>query len=162
VLTKRSERMSQMLQTSLKAYAHRKHIWWGVSVENRVYGMPRIKHLRSAPAAIRFLSVEPLLEDMGKINLRGISWVIVGGESGSRARPIKPEWVISIRNQCQSSGVPFFFKQWGGKNKKQAGRKLDGNTYDEFPAFKRGIAPTKSVRDQHICSLASTAGLATL
>jgi protein gp37 len=162
VLTKRSQRMCEMLESSLKIHARQKHIWWGVSVENKEYGLPRINHLRSAPAAIRFLSVEPLLEDMGKINLRGISWVIVGGESGAKARPIKPEWVISIRNQCQASGVPFFFKQWGGKNKKQAGRTLNGSTYDEFPLFTRGTAPTKSIREEQIYKITSIAGLATL
>src|SRR6185437_11300439 len=96
VLTKRSERMKQMLQTSLKRFARQEHIWWGVSVEDRKYGVPRIQQLRSAPAAIRFLSVEPLLEDVGEINLDGISWVIVGGESGAKARPIKTNWVTSI------------------------------------------------------------------
>jgi protein gp37 len=154
VLTKRSARMKEMLGTSLKPYAHQKHIWWGVSVENKEYGLPRIQHLRSAPAAVRFLSVEPLLEDIGNINLSGISWVIVGGESGRKARPIKSEWVVSIRNQCKASGVPFFFKQWGGKNKKQAGRELNGSTYNEFPNFTRGTVPTKSVREQHIYNVA--------
>src|SRR6202521_5193666 len=124
VLTKRSERMKEMLRTSLNPYAQRRHIWWGVSVENKKHGLPRIDHLRSAPAAIRFLSVEPLIEDLGKINIDGISWVIVGGESGPKARPIKQEWVMSVRDQCRAAQVPFFFKQWGGKNKKKAGRML--------------------------------------
>lgn len=162
VLTKRSERMKEMLKASLKPYAHQEHIWWGVSVEDKKYGIPRIHHLRSAPAAIRFLSIEPLLEDVGKINLSGISWVIVGGESGPRARPIEPEWVISIRNQCQASRVPFFFKQWGGKNKKEAGRKLKGSTYDEFPGFTRGTVPPKSVRERHIYNIATMTELAPL
>ncbi len=153
VLTKRSERLEQMLKTSLKAYALKQHIWWGVSVEDRKYGLPRIQHLRSSPAKVRFLSIEPLLEDVGTINLKGISWVIVGGESGSRARPIKAEWVISVRDQCEAARVPFFFKQWGGRQKKKAGRTLDGNTYDEFPAFVRGSVPTNSVRDDHIASI---------
>lgn len=109
------------------------HIWWGVSVENRKYGLPRIEHLRAAPAAMKFLSIEPLLEDVGEIDLTGIDWVIVGGESGSGARPMLREWVVSIRRQCRQYGVPFFFKQWGGVRKKSAGRLLDGRTYDEMP-----------------------------
>lgn len=153
VLTKRSERLEQMLNTSLKPYALKQHIWWGVSVENRKYGLPRIQHLRSSPARIRFLSIEPLLEDIGNINLKGISWVIVGGESGSQARPIKAEWAISVRDQCEAARVPFFFKQWGGKRKKKAGRMLDGNTYDEFPDFVRSSVPSNSVRDDHIASV---------
>lgn len=105
----------------------------GVSVEDRKYGVPRIEHLRNVPAAVRFLSIEPLLEDIGTLDLTGIGWVIVGGESGPGARPMRPEWVRSIRDQCQSAGVPFFFKQWGGVLKKKAGRELDGRTWDELP-----------------------------
>jgi protein gp37 len=134
ILTKRSERMRDLLSTKLRDVAAEGHIWWGVSVENRRHGLPRIEHLQSAPAKVRFLSIEPLLEDLGRLDLRGISWVIVGGESGPGARPIKPEWVRSIREQCKSAEVPFFFKQWGGVRKKSAGRLLDGETYDEIPA----------------------------
>jgi protein gp37 len=155
VLTKRSERMKEMLRTSLRPYARQKHIWWGVSVEDRQYGLPRIQHLRSAPAAIRFLSVEPLLEDVGKVNLNGIAWVIVGGESGPKSRAIKAEWVISIRDQCQAGRVPFFFKQWGGPNKKKAGRILDGNTYDEFPDFSRRPPPARAIRDDRIANVSA-------
>jgi protein gp37 len=133
VLTKRSERMRDLLQTKLMQAADQPHIWWGVSVENRKHGLPRIDHLRAAPAKVRFLSIEPLLEDLGPINLEGIHWVIVGGESGRGARPMKEEWALAIRDQCQKAGVSFFFKQWGGVRKKQTGRKLDGKTYDEFP-----------------------------
>ena len=133
VLTKRSERMRDLLQTKLKTVANLPHIWWGVSVEDRKYGLPRIEHLRAAPARVRFLSIEPLLEDLGFFNLCGISWVIVGGESGSGARLMKKEWVRSIRDQCHRADVPFFFKQWGGVRKKLTGRDLDGETYDEFP-----------------------------
>lgn len=133
VLTKRSERMRDLLSTKLKDAAALPHIWWGVSVENKKHGLPRIDHLRQAPAVVRFLSVEPLLEDLGQINLEGISWVIVGGESGAGARPMEKEWVLSIRDQCGQASVPFFFKQWGGWNKKAAGRILDGRTYDEMP-----------------------------
>jgi protein gp37 len=153
VLTKRSKRMKEMLETSLNPYAQRRHIWWGVSVENKKHGLPRIDHLRSAPAAIRFLSVEPLIEDLGKINIDGISWVIVGGESGPKARPIKQEWVMSVRDQCRAAQVPFFFKQWGGKNKKKAGRMLAGKTYNEFPNFMLGGIPTKIVRDNRISNI---------
>jgi protein gp37 len=133
VLTKRSDRLRELLNSSLRFAANHKHIWWGVSVENRKYGLPRIQNLQRAEAAIRFLSVEPLLEDLGKFDLKGIDWVIVGGESGHGARPMKKEWVVSVRDQCKREGVPFFFKQWGGVRKKAAGRKLDGKTYDEFP-----------------------------
>jgi len=133
VLTKRSERMTDLLNGRLRFAARRKHIWWGVSVEDRKYGLPRIEHLRNAPAAVRFLSIEPLLEDLGKIDLKGISWVIVGGESGPGARPISEDWVLSIREQCRTARVPFFFKQWGGRRKAKTGRLLDGRTYDEYP-----------------------------
>jgi protein gp37 len=133
VLTKRSDRLRELLNTSLRFAANQKHIWWGVSVENRKYGLPRVENLQAADAGMRFLSVEPLLEDLGKFNLSGIDWVIVGGESGHGARPMKKEWVVSVRDQCKREDVPFFFKQWGGVRKKAAGRKLDGKTYDEFP-----------------------------
>ncbi len=133
VLTKRSERMRNLLQTKLKFAANLSHIWWGVSVEDKKYGLPRIKHLQAAPAKMRFLSVEPLLEDLGAMNLDGIGWVIVGGESGAGARPIDAAWVRNVRRQCRTSKVPFFFKQWGGVRKKETGRTLDGKTYNEFP-----------------------------
>jgi protein gp37 len=133
VLTKRSERMRDLLETKLSNVTGEAHIWWGVSVENRKHGLPRIDHLRAAPAVVRFLSMEPLLEDLGSINLDRISWVIVGGESGHRARPMNREWVLKIRDQCCVTKVPFFFKQWGGVNKARGGRLLDGRTYDEFP-----------------------------
>lgn len=133
VLTKRAGRLQELLSTKLRSVASEPHIWWGVSVENRKYGLPRIKHLRSAPASVRFLSVEPLLEDVGQLNLDRINWVIVGGESGPGARLLKKEWVLYIRDQCRSVGIPFFFKQWGGVRKAAAGRSLEGRTYDEFP-----------------------------
>lgn len=133
VLTKRSERLRELLNTSLRFAAGQRHIWWGVSVENRKYGLPRVEDLQNARAAMRFLSVEPLLEHLGKFDLGGIDWVIVGGESGPGARPMKREWVVPIRDQCKSEGLPFFFKQWGGVRKAAAGRKLDGKTYDQFP-----------------------------
>lgn len=134
VLTKRSERLRKLLNTKLCFAAEQRHIWWGVSVEDKQYGLPRVEDLRKANAEVRFLSVEPLLEDIGKLDLRGIDWMIVGGESGAGARPMKKEWVLPLRDQCKQSGVPFFFKQWGGVRKKKAGRRLDGKTYDEFPS----------------------------
>ncbi len=133
VLTKRSARMQQLLNTKLRPHARRAHIWWGVSVEDREHGLPRIDHVRQSPAAVRFLSIEPLLEDLGHVDLRGISWVIVGGESGPRARLMKREWVVSILRQCEEQHVPFFFKQWGGVRKKKTGRDLNGRTYDAMP-----------------------------
>ncbi len=133
VLTKRSSRMRTMLEGPARFAANLPHVWWGVSVEDKAHGLVRIEHLRHAPAAVRFLSIEPLLEDLGEINLEGIQWVILGGESGPGARPLKKEWVLSIRDQCDRAGVPFFFKQWGGVRKSQAGRQLDGQFYDGVP-----------------------------
>lgn len=144
VLTKRADRMSLLLKDKLKKAAGASHIWWGVSVENRQHGLPRIEKLRGAKPAVAFLSVEPLLEDLGKINLTGIQWVIVGGESGPGARPMNIEWVRSVRDQCRKSSVAFFFKQWGGVRKKQAGRSLDGKTYDEFPEQNAVATPSSS------------------
>lgn len=133
VLTKRASRMRQLLNSELASVGKCEHIWWGVSVEDRKYGLPRVGELQEADAGVRFLSVEPLLEDLGAIDLSGIHWVIVGGESGPGARPMRREWVISIRDQCRDQHVPFFFKQWGGVRKHRYGRKLDGRTYDGFP-----------------------------
>jgi protein gp37 len=133
VLTKRSARLAALLAGSLRLYTSLKHIWWGVSVEDRKYGLPRVADLRSAPAVVRFLSVEPLLEDLGDLDLEGVHGVIVGGESGPGARPMQVEWVTSILRQCHEQHVPFFFKQWGGFRKKQAGRLLNGRFYDEMP-----------------------------
>jgi protein gp37 len=133
VLTKRAEHMSDMLCGPLVFASQLKHIWWGVSVEDRKYGLPRIDALREASAALRFLSIEPLLEDLGEINLEGIHWVIVGGESGHGARRMEKEWVHSLREQCEAASVPFFFKQWGGVRKSEAGRELEGRTYDSMP-----------------------------
>jgi len=135
VLTKRAERLADLWPRLLGVRSPRppKHIWLGVSVEDRKYGVPRIEHLRNTPAAVRFLSVEPLLEDIGVIDLRGIDWVIVGGESGPGARRMQTEWVRSIRDQCKDAGIPFFFKQWGGVRKNEHGRELDGRTHDDMP-----------------------------
>ncbi|MBL8821704.1 MAG: phage Gp37/Gp68 family protein [Planctomycetia bacterium] len=144
VLTKRADRLANLLNTRFRDIALLKHIWWGVSVEDRKYGLPRIDHLRSTPAAMKFLSVEPLLEHLGPINLNGINWVIVGGESGHGARPLDPSWVVDIRNQCNEANVAFFFKQWGGVRKKAAGRMLEGRTYDDYPRIMTNpIQPRK-------------------
>ena len=154
-VTKRSARMRKMLTSDLRDVALSSHIWWGTSVENRKHGLPRIDDLRNTPAAVRFLSVEPLLEDLGKINLEGIKWVIVGGESGPGARPMNPDWVNSLMEQCSRNDVPFFFKQWGGVRKKQAGRELNGRTFDEFPQLGRSEFPPKTKRMQILRSAES-------
>ena len=128
VLTKRSERLVDLDG----ALPWRKNIWMGVTVEDRD-SLYRLDHLRETDAHTKFLSFEPLLGPLGKLDLRDIDWVIVGGESGFGARPMDPSWVKNIREQCVRSGVPFFFKQWGGVRKKEAGRELDGRTWDELP-----------------------------
>jgi protein gp37 len=146
VLTKRSERLRDLLNTKLSFAAELPHIWWGVSVENKKHGLPRVGHLRAANACVRFLSIEPLLEDLGKFDLGAIDWAIVGGESGPGARPMLREWVLNIRAQCRRAGVAFFFKQWGGVRKSQTGRKLDGRTYDEFPVRQESPVPCAATR----------------
>jgi protein gp37 len=130
VLTKRADRLSE-LSGDIEWTSN---IWMGVSVESRDY-IYRIDHLRNTRAHIKFLSIEPLLGPLGKINLDGIDWVIVGGESGPGARPMDPQWVVEIRNQCTEAGVPFFFKQWGGVRKKKAGRVLEGKTWSQMPSY---------------------------
>jgi protein gp37 len=146
VLTKRADRLAELLAGKLSFASNLPHIWWGVSVENREYGVPRIEPLRRAPARVRFLSVEPLLEDLGPLDLRGIHWVIAGGESGHGARPLDPAWVRALRDQCHSAHVPFFFKQWGGRQKSRAGRLLDERTWDERPEIVRAPMPSRSER----------------
>ncbi len=162
VLTKRSERLRDVLCGPLQDLAGEAHIWWGVSVEDRKYGLPRIADLQAAPAAVRFLSLEPLLEDLGTVPLEGIAWVIVGGESGPGARPMKEAWVLSIREQCEAANVPFFFKQWGGVRKKTTGRRLLGRTHDEFPSRIRHPVPPTKLRLEHASAIESAAGLAQL
>lgn len=158
VLTKRSERLSSLLNTKLRFAAGQQHIWWGVSVEDKEYGLPRIEDLRNAKAGVRFLSVEPLLEDLGKLDLQGIHWMIVGGESGAGARPMKRDWVLALREQCRSSRVPFFFKQWGGVRKASFGRILEGRTYDEYP--KRLFHPVLAMDEclSHIARIQANLG----
>jgi len=138
ILTKRADRMAQyFINRPVPDNA-----WLGVSVEDREYGVPRIALLRQVYAKIRFLSVEPLLEDLGDLDLTGIHWVIVGGESGAKARPMQKEWVEDIRIQCEEANVAFFFKQWGGwgadgkkRAKRYNGRELNGRTWDQMPGL---------------------------
>ncbi len=131
ILTKRARRLVRVMDRLPWA----QNIWMGVSVENADY-LWRIEQLRRVPACLRFLSLEPLLGPINELPLDGIDWVIVGGESGPKARPMNADWCRSIRDQCVSAGVPFFFKQWGGTNKKAAGRLLDGRIWDEFPSAR--------------------------
>lgn len=141
ILTKRSER----LRDYFSEHVVPGNVWLGVSVEDRQYGVPRIDDLRTADCAVRFISAEPLLEDLGEIDLAGIHWVIVGGESGPKARPMDPEWVENIHHQCKCAGSAFFFKQWGGwgadgkrRAKKINGRTFNGRTWDEMPSPSGG------------------------
>jgi protein gp37 len=136
ILTKRAERMSEYFQGQTPP----SNAWLGVTMENRADGIPRLDYLRTVAAGVRFVSAEPLLEDLGVVDLTGIHWVIVGGESGPKSRPMKREWALNIKNQCDAKKVAFFFKQWGGwgadgkkRHKKQNGRLLDGRTYDAVP-----------------------------
>jgi protein gp37 len=142
VLTKRSERLLE-LDPFLD---WRPHIWMGVSVETAEYTF-RIDHLRRTRAYVKFLSLEPLLGPLPTLDLRGIDWVIVGGESGPGARPMNSGWVRDIRRQCHRAAVPFFFKQWGGFFKAKTGRMLDGRTWDEMPRVMSKRMPTESVQE---------------
>lgn len=132
VLTKRSSLMRDFLRSRYPEERGPRHMWFGVSVEDGSK-KSRIRHLQEAPAGIRFLSIEPLIGPMGKLDLTGIDWVIVGGESGPGARSIEADWVRDVRDQCLESGVAFFFKQWGGLRPKSGGRELDGREWNEFP-----------------------------
>lgn len=147
VLTKRPHRLQRLLRGKLAKAGRAAHIWWGVSVENRTHGLPRIELLRESAATVKFLSIEPLLEDLGPIKLKGMDWVIVGGESGPRARPMEPAWVENIHRQCNRGDVPFFFKQWGGVQKSRTGRTLHGRTYDELPEIGEQRVPSLRERD---------------
>jgi len=138
ILTKRSERLLE-LDANLD---WPEHVWMGVSVENARW-LHRIDHLRQTHARVKFLSLEPLLGPLGRLDLRGIDWVIVGGESGPKARAMQTSWVLDIRDQCKEAGVAFFFKQWGGVFKKRTGRDLHGRTWDEMP---RAVAADRQPR----------------
>jgi protein gp37 len=132
VLTKRSSLMRNFLRKRYGTSGGPAHMWFGVSVEDGAR-LSRVRHLQEAPAGIRFLSIEPLIGPVGKLDLTGIDWVIVGGESGPQARPMHRNWVRDIRDQCKAAQVAFFFKQWGGLRPKSGGRKLDGKEWSQFP-----------------------------
>ncbi len=157
VLTKRSARLKSLLNNQLRFVASERHILWGVTVENRS-ALSRIDHLRDASCGRRFLSIEPLLEDLGMVDLTGIDWVIVGGESGPGARPLRKEWAVSLRDQALAAGVPFFFKQWGGTRKKLAGALLDGKEYKQYPDLEVDPMPSRSekasIRNRLVVELA--------
>ncbi len=137
ILTKRSQRMLELD----RFLPWGPHVWMGVSVESEEYGF-RIEHLRNTRSKVKFLSLEPLLGPLPNLDLSGLDWVIVGGESGSGARPMRPEWAAQIRDQCLEAKVPFFFKQWGGARKRRHGRLLEGRTWDEMPGGPWASAPT--------------------
>ena len=134
VLTKRSSLMKNYLQRRYGRSGGPRHIWCGVSIEDHM-ATARIRHLQMAPVTVRFLSIEPLLGPVGDIDLEGISWVIVGGESGPNARPMKSRWVLDIKDICERKGVDFFFKQWGGLTPKSGGRSLEGIEYNDMPGY---------------------------
>ena len=134
VLTKRSERLLHLGSKLMWP----ENVWMGVTVETADY-LCRIDHLRQTPAAVKFISFEPLLGRIPNLDLTGIDWVIVGGESGPGARPMKQQWAVEIRDKCLNTGIPFFFKQWGGLNKKKNGRTLEGRTWDDMPSLKKQL-----------------------
>ncbi len=150
VLTKRSTRLRHLLKGKLRFASDAPNIWWGVSVENRKHGLPRVIDLQLSNAGTKFLSIEPLLEDLGKLDLKNIDWVIVGGESGPGARPMSKNWVTNIRNECRRQDIRFFFKQWGGVRKSENGRLLDGKTYDETPEPASIAVPPLAERQSYI------------
>jgi protein gp37 len=134
ILSKRSSLMRNFLRKRYGNASGPMHMWFGVSMEDGTK-LSRMRHLQEAPAGIRFLSIEPLIGPVGRLDLAGIDWVIVGGESGPRARPMDRDWVRDIRDQCKGARVAFFFKQWGGLRPKSGGRKLDGKEWSQFPAM---------------------------
>ena len=136
VLTKRSSLMRDYLRKRYTEKSPPSHVWLGVSVED-ASAASRVRHLREAPAGVRFLSIEPLIGPIGQIDLEGVHWVIAGGESGPSARPMQIDWVREIRDQCHRAGVAFFFKQWGGVRPKSGGRSLDGREWSELPGDRR-------------------------
>jgi len=153
ILTKRPARMRKMLKNDLEFAAGLPHIWWGVTVENKKHGLPRLDCLRKCEVTMRFLSCEPLLEDLGIVCLDGINWVIVGGESGPGARgpgarPVHKDWIVSLRDQCKFAQVPFYFKQWGGFPKGKLGCEIDGKEYKAFPPMPDLKAPSLMRRRQ--------------
>lgn len=147
ILTKRAKRLERL--RSKVAWPN--NVWIGVTVEDQG-SIPRIKHLTKVPAAVRFISLEPLLGPIHQLPLDRIDWVIVGGESGPRARPLRPEWVRNIRDHCLEKGIPFFFKQWGGFRKARNGRNLDGRTWNQMPVLSRANHSLKLTGEQLRCS----------
>lgn len=133
VLTKRAERMLEITTAMPREIVVRSHIWMGVSVEDRGHGLPRVEALRLVPASVRFLCIEPLIEDLGELDLTGIHWVSVAGETGPRARPMEAAWVHAIQRQCDAQGVPFFFKGWGGRVRELGGGLLEGKKLEQLP-----------------------------
>jgi protein gp37 len=143
VLTKRSSLLQKFINDRYRVHPAPAHMWFGVSVENE-QAISRITHLQRANVCIRFLSIEPLIAPVGTLCLNDIHWVIVGGESGPRARPMKSEWAIDLRNQCVTARVPFFFKQWGGRTAKTGGRLLEGKMWNQFPVKPPASLPHES------------------
>jgi protein gp37 len=141
ILTKRSSLLNRYLRHRYGDKLSPPHIWIGVSIENRE-NTARLKHLKAAQASVKFVSFEPLIGPVGPIDLRGIDWAIVGGESGPRSRPMAEDWVLAIRDQCNRDRVAFFFKQWGGTRPKSGGRMLDGREWGEFPVIDKRLEPT--------------------
>lgn len=137
VLTKRSPRMRDFVNARYRGSRAPSHIWLGTSLEDGTQ-LSRLRHVQGMAASVRFLSIEPMLGPVGKLDLNAIHWVIVGGESGPKARPIEVEWVREVRDQCLDAGVAFFFKQWGGRTAKAGGRELDSSTWNEFPIHDAG------------------------
>jgi protein gp37 len=135
ILTKRAERMLEV--SPLLPWP--KNVWMGVTVEDNEH-LHRVKRLRKVPSVLKFLSIEPLLTPLPDLNLEGVDWVIVGGESGPGARPMHTEWVLDIRDACVDEGVPFFFKQWGGVRKKTAGREIENRTWSQMPSAASRVA----------------------
>lgn len=145
VSTKHPERMRRMFAGELKFASKLEHVWCGAKVENREQGLPLIDTLRNSDIPRRFLSCEPLLDDLGTVNLDGIGWVVAGGEYGRKARRVERKWVISLRDQCDAAKVPFFFKQWGGFPKAKYGCLLDGTQYKAVPPLQTGVVRSVSL-----------------
>ncbi|MCK6445792.1 MAG: phage Gp37/Gp68 family protein [Planctomycetes bacterium] len=156
ILTKRASRMRELLSGKLARAASRPHIGLGVSVEDREHGLPRIDELRRTPAGLRFVAFEPLLEDLGRVDLRGIDWVLVAGESGPHARPMQKEWVLSLRDQCATANVPFYFKGWGGPTRDAGGRKLERRTHEAVPKAAKLDVPPRAERRKRLQEVSNT------
>jgi protein gp37 len=155
VLTKRADRMRELLCGPLAWATLLPNVWWGVTVDDRRFGMPRIEYLRMVPVGVRWLSIEPLLEDLGEVDLGGIHWAVVGGESGHGARPMNPDWARSLRDQCRKVAVPFFFKQYGAVSKTREDRALDGVVHDEYPPVAFSVPLSLAERRSRIALVES-------